>query len=377
MQLVTKGDSFNILDTIVGRVTRNIYSTNENSIFIVENDLSIVNDFKGLALLSTLKNPNILQSVSSIYNIPNLNHLLEGDIVSISIDGVINTLYRSSSPHNTLFVTERCNSNCLMCSQPPKNKNDIEYLYSINQKLIELIPTTCEEIGISGGEPTLLGNLFFKMLSKIKEKLPNTEVHILSNGRSFAWKVMAKTLSEINNNKITIGIPIYSDFYQLHDYIVQSRNAFYQTILGLYNLAKYNQRIEIRIVLHKLTIPRLKNIAQYIFKNLPFVEHIAFMGLEHIGYAKKNFEKVWIDPADYIKELSESVNYLYIQGMNVSIYNSQLCVLPESLWKFARKSISDWKNEYLPECNNCSKKDQCGGFFKWNLINPSRNIKSL
>jgi His-Xaa-Ser system radical SAM maturase HxsC len=262
-----------------------------------------------------------------------------------------------------------------MCSQPPKNKNDTEYLYNINQKLIDLIPSTCEEIGISGGEPTLLGNLFFNMLSKIKEKLPRTEVHVLTNGRSFAWKVMARRLAEINNDRTMLGIPIYSDYYQQHDYIVQSKNAFYQTIIGLHNLANYNQRIEIRIVLHKETIPRLTKIARFIFKNLPFVEHIAFMGLEHIGYTKHNFEKVWIDPADYMTELSEAVNYLDSQDMNVSIYNSQLCVLPEQLWKFARKSISDWKIDFLHECNICSMKDQCGGFFKWNLIKHSRNIK--
>ena len=50
-------------------------------------------------------------------------------------------------------------------------------------------------------------------------------------------------------------------------------------------------------------------------------------------------------------------------GMNVSIYNHQPCVLDKRLWPFARKSISDWKNEYMPECMGCREKDNCGGFF--------------
>ena len=50
--------------------------------------------------------------------------------------------------------------------------------------------------------------------------------------------------------------------------------------------------------------------------------------------------------------------------MNVSIYNSQLCLLRPSLWKFARKSISDWKNIYLQECQECNALEQCGGLFQ-------------
>ena len=28
-----------------------------------------------------------------------------------------------------------------------------------------------------------------------------------------------------------------------------------------------------------------------------------------------------------------------------------------------QKSISDWKNEYIDECEKCTKKVECGGFF--------------
>jgi hypothetical protein len=50
--------------------------------------------------------------------------------------------------------------------------------------------------------------------------------------------------------------------------------------------------------------------------------------------------------------------------MNVSIYNHQLCVLDRALWPLARRSISDWKNVYLPACNDCSVLTECGGFFQ-------------
>jgi His-Xaa-Ser system radical SAM maturase HxsC len=361
MLLYTKGNPYGITDPIVGRITRNEDGNDANSILISDT-------FKGqynsnlLAVLSSSVDSK-KSDIPGIYNIQDSKHLSEGDLVSLNSEGSINTLYRVNSHHNSLLVTERCNSNCLMCSQPPKNRNDIPYLFDLYKKLIPLIPKDCQEIGITGGEPTLMGGLFFELLQLIRDELPDTEIHCLTNGRSFAWNNMSERLSNLNLNRLMLGIPLYSDYYQSHDYIVQAKDAFNQTMLGLHNLATYDQRIEIRIVLHKQTIPRLTKLAKYIYKNLPFVEHVAFMGLEYTGYTPYNIDKLWIDPFEYREELEEAVEYLATHGMNVSIYNSQLCVLPETIWKYARKSISDWKNIYLKECSGCIERENCGGLF--------------
>ena len=101
------------------------------------------------------------------------------------------------------------------------------------------------------------------------------------------------------------------------------------------------------------------------------------MGMEHIGYAPRNMSTLWIDPHDYQDQLEEAVELLSTRGMNVSIYNHQLCVLRESLWKFARKSISDWKNMYIEECDSCGVRNNCGGFFQWPTKLRSRYIHPL
>jgi His-Xaa-Ser system radical SAM maturase HxsC len=375
MLLRTKGKALNVKKHLVGKVTRDFKNLNSETFLIVDEQISFTPKYDFIGILTKLPNFTSDENQLIVYNIPNLDHLNEGDIVSVGIDGNINTLYRVNSFHNVILATERCNSNCLMCSQPPKDKNDIPHLFSIYEKLIPLIPKDCFELGISGGEPTLMGDYFFKLLDLINYELPDTQVHILTNGRSFAWNSLAEKLGSIDNSRIMLGIPVYSDYYQVHDYIVQAENAFYQTITGLHNLNRYNIRLEIRIVLHKLTIPRLTRLAKYIYKNLPFVEHVAFMGLEYTGYTPHNIEKLWIDPYDYQKELSESVELLAEKGLRVSIYNTPLCLLPDNLLKYSVKSISDWKNEYLTECSNCEKLTECGGLFRWNLKMPSKYIK--
>jgi len=156
---------------------------------------------------------------------------------------------------------------------------------------------------------------------------------------------------------------LYSDNAPDHDYVVQARGAFDQTIQGLHRLARYEQPVEIRVVLHKLTIPRLQDLAHFIYRNLTFASHVALMGLEITGFTRPNLNKLWIDPYEYQTELQRAVEYLAIRGMNVSIYNHPLCLLPRDLWKFARRSISDWKNVYFEVCIRCGAREACGGFF--------------
>ena len=67
-------------------------------------------------------------------------------------------------------------------------------------------------------------------------------------------------------------------------------------------------------------------------------------------------DDLWIDPADYQVELKEAVRILDFAGIRTSIYNHQLCVLDRSLWPFAVKSISDWKNEYHRPVNHAQQK---------------------
>lgn len=383
MNLKLSGIPVNLSKPIIGNVA--IYNKEE----FKKADILLINDFTDLksnsikcdAILTDQKNSlpqnNSYSNFPIVYHISHCNSLNDGDIILINTDGVINILFQLNSYHNSLFLTNQCNNNCLMCSQPPQGRNDINYLYRINMKLLDKIPRSTRVLGLTGGEPTLLGDRFIKLMHKITTKLPDTEIQILTNGRAFAWNDFVFEVSKVSNSKMVWCIPINSDYYLLHDYIVQSKNAFSQTILGIHNLASFNMRIEIRIVLTKLIIPRLLKIAKFIYKNLPFVEHIAFIGLEYIGHTPNNDSILWIDPYDYKEFLDQAVEFLAINNFNVSIYNLPLCILPKQLWKYSRKSISDWKVIYLEQCNYCKMKDGCGGFFSSSLKKHSRYIKQI
>jgi His-Xaa-Ser system radical SAM maturase HxsC len=200
---------------------------------------------------------------------------------------------------------------------------------------------------------------------------------MLTNGRLYAYEDLVAGIASVGHPQFTSAIPLYSDVPSEHDYIVQAQGAFDETVIGLYNAARHGLRVEIRVVLHKQTLPRLKRLADFIYRNLPFVDHIALMGLENMGYVKANWALLWEDPVDYPSILEDTVRYLFYRRMNVSIYNLQLCVLPRSLWAFARRSISDFKNIYLDECERCEAKNRCGGLFKSSETLHSRGIQAI
>lgn len=102
--------------------------------------------------------------------------------------------------------------------------------------------------------------------------------------------------------------------------------------------------------------------------NFPFVSHITFMGLEIIGYTNANKTLLIENDSNLANtNLLKSLDFLSKWKYNVSIYNTPLCHLPESLWIYAKQSISDWKNGFKTECDTCIKKHECSGFFSWNL----------
>ena len=100
------------------------------------------------------------------------------------------------------------------------------------------------------------------------------------------------------------------------------------------------QKIELRVVLLRQNYKRLNDLVEFIYRNLPFVVHIAFMGMEYRGRAESNFDEVSIDAIEYKSELFNAVKI------------------------------------YLSKCENCIKKEKCSGIFETSFV-QSENIKAV
>lgn len=285
---------------------------------------------------------------------------LEGDICLVFPEQKsIQRLIRYNSTSNTILLTERCDQACVMCSQPPKNK--VYDHFELYKEALLLAPNSMI-IGISGGEPTLHKADLIPFLIDILKSRPDLKFHILSNAQHFTNEDIP-SLKALNEN-VLWGVPLYSHIADIHDEIVGKEGAFSQLLNGLNILFQAGSQVELRTIVLKQNYDNFSQISGFISKHIS-CETWAIMQLEDIGYAKMNWDHIFVDTSLKFSVLSNALSIASKNRVNVRLYNFPKCTIPEEWRYIACQSISDWKNKYLPSCENCSEKETCCGFFDW------------
>lgn len=288
-----------------------------------------------------------------------------GDVVALTPDrAAVDVLFREADLHHTVFLTNRCNSYCLMCSQPP-TRHDDSWLVDEAKRIATHVRSSPKILGFSGGEPLLLGANLRTVLEIFAKHHPNTVFDVLTNGRLFGDKKLAKELLDGLSVPVSWMVPLYGHADFLHDYVVQTPGAFDQTINGLLSLQAYKQPIQLRIVLIEPVLQILPDLCEFIGRNLPFVREVALMGCEPEGFALANRDVCEVDIQNWHSELVIASRNLRRAGVPALLMNLPLCALPTELWPLANRSISDWKQVYAPECDKCSVREKCSGLFAW------------
>ena len=89
------------------------------------------------------------------------------------------------------------------------------------------------------------------------------------------------------------------------------------------------------------------------------------MGHNATGYARIEWPLKFVDTTIAPESLEQAVLTADASGIYTELYNFPLCAVPNILRKFCVRSISDWKQKYLSNCENCKSKSSCCGFFEW------------
>ena len=367
-----KGIVRNIDSPVVGLVTRNALSVlRGKSVLVSKINTFLANGFAGFITIDNFQKTSSLPQVKVTIDI--LDKLNEGDCVLIGKDGVVTVVWEKNAKMNPLLLTEMCDCRCMMCPQPPKPNN--KKLLEICRRIIEIVTVEDNQtICLTGGEPTLLRQELLGIFSLIRNKHPNSEVMLLTNGKSFSDFDFTRQYVTSKPNILITCVSLHSDVDEVHDKIVGVKNSFYKTIQGLHNLARFRELIELRVVVSYQNANHLESIANFIQRNFPFIYHCVFMGMEFTGNAIGNYNDIWIDPFEYRDQLSRAVRVLSRSDVSVSIYNLPLCLIDRISWRYARQSISGWKNNYLPVCDECAVKSQCGGIFTTSGLHQSPHI---
>ncbi len=290
------------------------------------------------------------------------HYLTDGDIVEISRN-TMRIVLSNNADTNTLLVTENCNNICSFCSQPPKVHDDTHLYNMATLALIEF--ETDKVIGITGGEPTLNRKKFLDLFRQASLFEQKKSFHVLTNGRAFKDLSFINELSiETRKHDVVFGIPLYSITPSIHDDMVGSKGAWQETIDGLINAIHAGLRIELRFIPTQTNHNEIGNYLTFTSTFLAGIEQLSIMNLEPQGWAKANWERLFISPNRYLSSMESEFKLAQKKGLQIRLFNFSLCSIESTyLRDYSVKSISDWKNYFPKECTDCTKLDDCCGYF--------------
>lgn len=290
------------------------------------------------------------------------------DVLEIYDNGTVRLQCSEYTDDNTLFITSKCNSNCVMCPSGDysRRKGVIPEASEI-MDLVRHYPCNAKHITITGGEPFLFRESMFQALSYLKEHLNETEFLVLTNGRIFCLDKYVEELVQTMPRYTTLAIPLHGSTADRHDSITRAVGSFTQTLSGISKLLSVHVPIELRIVVSHLNSDDVTSIARLIIDQIPRVYSVHFIGLEMLGNAAVNGPEVWIPYRDAFEASKEAINLLIHAGINVALYNFPLCAVDRTYWPLCKKSISEYKRNFPDPCQNCKQAPSCGGVFAGSL----------
>lgn len=303
-------------------------------------------DFRGFSIYVDCQNPEEL----------------DGDVVMLTPGrNILHRLIRKASAHNTLLITEQCDQKCIMCSQPPKEFH-VDLFDAFFEAILLAPPDTT--IGLSGGEPMLHKVRLFEFLAKANSARPDLRFHVLTNGQHFVPSDFA-ALKKIDLSTVLWGIPVFAADPDVHDKIVAKCGAHTRLHESLALLGSIGADIELRTVVMRSNVDGFPQLATHLATHVPYAHFWAIMQMENIGYARMNWDTEFFDNSNNFSPIGHAISLAVAKGLETTLYNFPLCTVPEPYRRFSVRSISDWKQKYLPHCERCNLRTSCGGFFQW------------
>lgn len=150
-----------------------------------------------------------------------------------------------------LFVTDRCNLDCIHCYQNSTHKDltisQIEYIIKNYLSLKNLLESKgCEDFSITllGGEPFISEDIF-RILEEINS-LCEVPVEIVTNGTLITEEIV-KELSLYNIG----GVHVSLDGLKRNNNVIRGKNTFSKIINSIKILKKFNFKTTVTFTLHK------------------------------------------------------------------------------------------------------------------------------
>jgi len=221
-------------------------------------------------------------------------------------------------------------------------------------------------VNLTGGEPTIHPD-FFKLLAYFRRRMAKTPINLLTNGRRLADRGFLSDLLRIARPPFGFIVPVHGPGPDQHDGITGVPGSFLETMRGLENLFSMapGRNIEIRLVLHKLTLHSFRAILRLLLEKFPDTTRYTVVAIHYEieGISEKNQRLLALKLKEAAKALSEGKG-LISRFSDFRLYHFPLCVLSPSLRKLARVTLPEEDRVYPAVCGACSARARCLGLMK-------------
>ncbi|MFA6433799.1 MAG: radical SAM protein [Elusimicrobiales bacterium] len=258
-----------------------------------------------------------------------------------------------------IFITGKCNQNCLFCSAGGLRKTQTA------ARIKQAIGSGTRTVSIEGGEPTLSQDL--AKWVKYARSRGAEEVIVCSNGVRFNDAGYVSSLTDAGVSLFNVNLP--SHIERLFDLITQTEGQFQKRLDGLRTLVKTagGRKIRLTFVITALNYRTMREFAAYIHKNFPEIFYVEFNLVKVLGHTANRAFLVpkLSEMAPYLRDL---LKYCKTAGMKIITDGIPLCYLEG----FEHLAIDPFKlmtgrNSFLGEklkpskCKGCSLGRICAG----------------
>jgi len=228
----------------------------------------------------------------------------------------------------------QCNNYCKFCIQGDKRFHKKNKTTEEIKEILKQNSDKFEGVVFTGGEVTIRKDIF--EIVSFARSCGYKLVQIQTNGRMFFYIDFCKKLIEAGANEF--GPAIHGSTKEIHDGLTRSDGSFKQTLQGIHNLKKLNQRITTNTVITKINYKDLPNIAKMLSEIGVRQYQFAFM---HINRIIQNDKKLIEEIVPRYKEVKSSVE----QGLQIGI-DSNIRVMAEA---FPYCTLDEQYHSYISE----------------------------
>ncbi|NIO20604.1 MAG: radical SAM protein [Candidatus Aenigmarchaeota archaeon] len=263
-------------------------------------------------------------------------------------------------------LTFKCNNNCISCiynlemAEKLKVGNPMEK--EIKKTIDGIKPN--DILSFTGGEPTIRKE-FFKFLRYAAGRDSEMNIAIVSNGRMFCYDEFVDKMLKTGLKNLKFCIALYGHNERLHDAITRTPGSFEQTIKGIRNLLKRSLPVELRVIISKMNYKYLKDIANFVMKNLNGVHRVVFINMKYTGNAYINRKAIFVRYKDVVPYTEKAADILLESNIEVKLFHFPLCTIKKKYWDLA-KGVTKQKSElmFVSECKECKKREECPMIWK-------------